>query len=313
MPAQPPASTNASASQPPVTPERDELSEWFAKASDEPSEPFAIELEPSGQELDWKLKNDASPASTGEVKAPAEEEDLSWLHNLEAEAKKTGELSKPRQEDHWSSVLGPSGSPASSSQDDLSWLDSPGSLPAAEQPPQEIPSSQEDLGWLNSFGGTPQAPQPPVAPSSGDDLSWLDQLGTLPSSAQTPRESSQPMENPSWLDAFTEPQAAPQNKEAAPPAVDDLSWLDELGKSPASTPPAPLQPQGTGSDDDLSWLREPAGNAGTRFQGPWRIRPSNRGALGKPGRRTTFRMFPHSRPATLRRSITKPNRKFQIG
>ena len=246
----PPAPGNSAAGQPPASPERDDdLSAWFTKASGEPSEPFSIEPDPSGQEQDWGFDGKAPSASSREAE-PSAQEDLSWLRNLEAESKKTGELSQPRQEDHWSSVLGPPAATGSSGQEDLSWLDALGSLPASEQPGQGTPSSDDEPGWLNAFGGTPQQPTPPPAPK--DDLGWLDNLGTLPAASQPAQEASRPEDDLGWLSAFAE---TPQNKAEPSAGKNELSWLDNLGgESQPAQAPAP--------EEDLSWLHELQGAPG---------------------------------------------------
>jgi hypothetical protein len=242
----PPPSSKAAPEPPPVPPQRDELSDWFAKASEEPSEPFALASDASELHLDWSFEEELSPKSSPESEAPVQEEDLSWLHNLEAEAKKTGELAQSRQADQRSSGIEKPAEPGST-QDDLSWLDSLGGLPTAGQPRQEPPRAEEDLDWLNAFGATPQATQPPAAPApSQDDLSWLDNLGTPARSEQPAAPDERPEEDLGWLNAFPESPAAPQDKDI-PPA----SKKDDLGG--ASEPAA----------DDISWLRGLQGTPGT--------------------------------------------------
>ena len=158
-PPKPPAPVSAAAEQTPASPEQDDLSEWFTKTAEEPSEPFSFEPDSSGQEQDWGFDEKTSPTSSREAE-PSQAEDLSWLHNLEAESKKTGELSQPRQEDHWSSVLGVPAE-AGLGQEDLSWLNSLGSLPASKQPGQE--PATEEPGWLMPG----EAPTRPVSRSQG--------------------------------------------------------------------------------------------------------------------------------------------------
>src|SRR5688572_11141972 len=79
-----------------VREEKDELSEWFSRASQQPSQPF--ELEPGQDDSDLLSNLDSSAGSLGGSVPPKEEEDLSWLHDLEASAKQSAEPSTPRQD-----------------------------------------------------------------------------------------------------------------------------------------------------------------------------------------------------------------------
>jgi hypothetical protein len=242
-------------------PAEDELSAWFAKASEEPL-PEHSDL--SQIESGWGIQNESIPLS--QQPAPKEEEDLSWLHSLEDEAKKTGELRAPKEQTDWLPDFETPASTSSAGGEDLSWLNNLGALPPSETPAQQPSEAGSDLSWLKDFDATPE--QPAARPEPKEDLSWLNDLGgvALPSepvqqpsapkedlswlnnfdSTPTP-EPSTPHEDLSWLNAFD--QAAPSEAMPATPASqDDLSWLNDLGTTPTPEQPA-AQPQ-----DDLSWL-----------------------------------------------------------
>jgi hypothetical protein len=143
-PPKPSVPASPAAETPSASPEQDELSDWFAKTSSEPSETFSLEPDSGGQTVDWGFDESSVPGPSRPAES-APQEDLSWLRNLEAESKKTGELSQPRQEDHWSSVLdSPAGTGASNQPDDLSWLDALGGVSASEQPRQETSGAADD-------------------------------------------------------------------------------------------------------------------------------------------------------------------------
>jgi hypothetical protein len=252
-PPAPPAPGSAPAGQTPAPQEQDDLSAWFSKASEEPSEPFSFEPDSPGQEQDWGFDEKTASAASREAE-PSAPEDLSWLHNLEAESRKTGELSQPKQEDHWSSVLG---TPAEAGgQEDLSWLDSLGSLPASEQPGQG--PATEEPGWLNALGGTPQPPAPPPAPK--DDLSWLDNLGALPPTSQAAPENPRPEDDLGWLSAFAD---TPQTQAEPPASGNDLGWLDHLGGESQAAASTPAEQQKPAPEEDLSWLHNLQGTPGS--------------------------------------------------
>src|SRR5688572_24062142 len=76
-----------------VAPEdKDELSDWFSQASQQPSQPFT--LEPGQDDSDLLSNLDSSGGSV----PPKEEEDLSWLHDLEASSTQSSGPSAPRQD-----------------------------------------------------------------------------------------------------------------------------------------------------------------------------------------------------------------------
>ncbi len=219
------------AGQPPSSQEKDELSEWFVKTSEQPEE--VVELDSDAQHDAASASNFESPLPSRQESAPKEEEDLSWLHNLEEEAKQTGDLKAPKQS--WMANFETPSTPSqpSTSQGDLSWLDSLGGI---EEPTQEVPSqpnkSKDDLNWLNNLGTT-QEPLPPhdAAPdkpissqpfASAEDLNWLNSLGGA-------AEPSQPFNAPV-------PDASVASDK---PFEEDLSWLNDLGgeSEPLATPP----------------------------------------------------------------------------
>jgi len=214
----------------PASSEQDELSDWFAKASEQPAEPFSLEEQEGQPPSTWGLENSNPPAREA---APEPEEDLSWLHNLEAESKKTGELASREQQDDWSSAFGSSSQGAASSQDDLSWLDQLGALPASEQPKPETPDAGDDLGWLDAFSGASQVAQPSSPSASQDDLGWLS--------------------------AFAETPETQQNESTPAASQDDLSWLGALGAASQLSKPVQEQP----ASDDLDWLHDLQGTPGT--------------------------------------------------
>ncbi len=252
--------------------ERDELSNWFSKASEQPADSFELEGDSSQPASDWGL-GDQLQFRAEESSAPQEQEDLSWLHNLENAAKQTDELKTPKSTPNWEQDFGaPS---QSSDQEDLSWLNNLGALPSTEQrPAQPVQPSQpqEDMSWLDQLGGTASTP---ASDSTPEDLDWLNKLGGTPFE-QTPAQPPKHQEDLSWLDSFKQsdepspPAASPQpssddlswlsdlgsgseestSKEPAKPQ-DDLSWLNSFGESPASEPPAPAQ---SSSQEDQSWL-----------------------------------------------------------
>lgn len=247
--------------------ERDELTDWFSQASEQPAESFDLDSQPSQPNSDWGI-DDPLQFRGAESPAPKEEEDLSWLHNLESAAKKTDELRAPTT--NWEQDFAtPS---ASSDQEDLSWLNNLGALPGTEQLPAQPSQPQEDLSWLDTLGSTPSAP---ASGSAQDDLDWLNKLGGTPIQP-APAQPAKPQEDLSWLDSFKqtdEPSSSTSNRQAASedlswlhnlgagsseptpmePAKpqEDLSWLNAFSETPVSEPPAPAQPS---SQEDMSWL-----------------------------------------------------------
>jgi hypothetical protein len=245
-PAIPSAPQNEPLQPPDDAAERDELSAWFAEASDQPVDTFAVDRDASQASSDWGIDSQ-EPFQAEPTPAPKEEEDLSWLHNLESSAKQTNELNAARLTRDWERDFG---TPAQGSdQEDLSWLNNLGSLPGTEQTPAQpaqLFAPQEDQGWLDSLGG---ASSPAPSDKSDEDLGWLNKLGGTPIE-QPPVQPAQPQEDLSWLNSFKGTPEPSQPAVPSPSSSDDLSWLNNLGAAPAD-PPAiqPSKPQ-----EDLSWL-----------------------------------------------------------
>lgn len=288
--AEPPSETGSEQASP--SSDQDELSGWFARAAEEPAEPFT--LEPDASDVD--LKAHLSPRKD-EPAPPAE--DLSWLRSLETESRKTGELPSLQQEE-WS--FDPDAPGEASGGDDLSWLNELGSLPMTDAPAPQPSQPTDDLSWLNTLGAVadaeqaaplsqptedlswlnaysepaapaqpdPQAPQAdlswlnepgsptetqePVKPPtpSHQDLSWLNNLGSYAAPGEPASPPDQPKEDLSWLTGFAE-SSEPTGAEATTPASqEDLSWLSDLG--------AGQQAPDSGTQEDLSWLHELKGS-----------------------------------------------------
>lgn len=229
----------------PRTPAEDELSAWFAKATEEPVESSPEHPDLSQIDSGWGIQNESIPLP--EPSAPKAEEDLSWLRTLEEESKKTGELNSPKEETDWFADLGTSVPAASEGGDDLSWLNNLGALPPAETPAQQSVESGDDLSWLDSLGGTPVSNEPTQEPSkSKDDLSWLNDIGAASGPEQP---TAKPQEDLSWLNTFDQVQPS-EPASATPASQDDLSWMNDLGATPTPEPPLAQ------AQDDLSWLNE---------------------------------------------------------
>ncbi|HEX2989486.1 MAG TPA: hypothetical protein VHO49_02350 [Anaerolineales bacterium] len=235
--AESPADTGSD--QPSLSSDHDELSDWFARAAEEPAEPFT--LEPDASDLD--LKAHLSPRKD-EPAPPAE--DLSWLRGLETEARKTGELPSPQQEE-WS--FDPNAPGDASGGDDLSWLNELGSLPMTEGSAPQASQPTDDLSWLNTLGAVPAADEPPPASQLKDDLSWLNAYPE-PSAPVQP-EPHAPQADLSWLNEPGSPPEAQEPAKPSAPSQQDLSWLNDLGSYAAPDEPASPRDQ---PKEDLSWL-----------------------------------------------------------
>ena len=262
-----PAETNVPA-QPSA--ERNELSEWFAQASEQPAEPVEVEPNAPQIEMGWMSSFD-EPINLVQDPAPKEEEDLSWLRDLEASSKQTGDLPSPKQgptaasqEDlSWLNSLGGISEPAqpttSAPKEDLGWLDSLGSTSEPLPPAPSQPSApREDLSWLNNPGGTsePLPPAPVQSSAPQEDLSWLNNLGGTAEPSQTLPSASK--DDLSWLDNFGgTPEPSSQEPARASSAQEDLSWLNNLGGTSQPESSAPVQP--SSSQEDLSWLNSLSG------------------------------------------------------
>ncbi|HJR81837.1 MAG TPA: hypothetical protein VJ821_17325 [Anaerolineales bacterium] len=241
--------------------EKDELSEWFTQASEQPEE--VVESEEPQNDMGWG--GAFKPSASAEKSTPKEEEDLSWLHNLEAAAKQTGDLQTPKKEPDWTANFETPSmpSPSSASQDDLSWLDRLGGIEDPSQPtPEQTAAPGDDLGWLDQFGGTPASPQSSQPGTPQEDLSWLNNLGTVSEPQPVDAAPNQPISPPpfaseedvDWLNKLggtpepAQPFSVPEEK---PSTEKDLSWLNNLGKPAESSTPA--------AQEGLSWMDELGG------------------------------------------------------
>ena len=222
--------------------QKDELSEWFTNAAQEPNEPFAFPPEPTQDVSNW-MGESRAPAPASQP-APVEKEDLSWLHALEDSAKQGEPSSQPKQESDWN--FGAPSTP-SSSREDLSWLNALGNPPAAEQPAPSQPAQGEDLSWLNTLGGEPA----PAKPSQQEDLGWLDTLGGTSAPVQPGAAQSSQQDDLGWLNALGGVSEPAQPETVKPAQQDDLSWLKDLGRTTETPQPASSMPS---KGEDLSWL-----------------------------------------------------------
>src|SRR6266508_4347470 len=241
--------------------EKDELSDWLAKASEGPEEPIGFDAAAQQNDMGWP-SNLGSLSTAAEPSAPKEEEDLSWLHNLEAASKQTGDLQTPKQEMDWKANLEIPSTPSqpSASTEDLSWLDNLGGIDEpSQQGPAQPSTSQNDLSWLNQFGGIPESSQPAQPAKPQENLSWLNDLGAVqepqtPESTQNQSIPSQPFaseEDLSWLNKLggtSEPSQPIEDSQERLSSSEDLSWLNTLGKEsePLAAPPF-SEPPSTGT------------------------------------------------------------------
>jgi hypothetical protein len=283
------------------SPERDELSDWFAEASKQPVEPFSLEPDAPATDSGWELNEETPPAPKETASQPREEEDLGWLRSLEAEAKKTGELSSPRRGEGGSFGFDAPGEDSSKLDDDLSWLNNLGALPASEEPVQQASHSGDDLGWLNDFAETSESSQPEPKPSaSQDDLSWLNNLDAPPASEEPVQQAPQPKEDLGWLNAFAETSESPPPESTSPVSQDDLSWLDELGG--VSQPPqsSDLKQDEPTPQEDLSWLSNLQSSSEPLSAAPFEDASSEQDQAGVAGEKPGD--IPHVSPFTPRRT-----------
>jgi len=219
--------------------EKDELSEWFMKASAEPSAPVEIE----SNEFD-AMDNADSPTFTFKESATPvekkEDEDLGWLHSLEDSSKQSFDSSTAlRQTQDNSSGQGFAQDTPATPQSDA------GFLPAADS---TQPSSQpEDLSWLNELGGVDigisRQPEQVKPSAPQEDMSWLNQLGAV--SEPTAQESASPQpaaqkDDLDWLNNLGGQAVTPFEEK---PAQGELSWLKNLDEQQGiETPSDPVSP-----------------------------------------------------------------------
>ncbi|MEP7134949.1 MAG: hypothetical protein ABI904_08455 [Chloroflexota bacterium] len=252
----------------------DELTSWLPEAS-QSDEPLRFDSGTSQGENDWMNNLGATvshePEPWAEPAKPAEPENLGWLHDLESSTKQPP--ATPSADMGWMSNL--DSASTSGSQEDLSWLNSLGGVPASPDIslPAQPASSADDLSWLNDLGGTP-APSfdtPAQPASSQEDLSWLNNLGNTPApSFDTPTPVQPPStEDLSWLNNLGGTPASSSDASAQPAASsqEDLDWLNNLGGTPAPSfdTPTPVQ---SASTEDLSWLNNLGGTPAPSFDAP---------------------------------------------
>lgn len=230
MPAWIPAQSDSQQAQP--AEEKDELSEWFAKASAEPSTP----VEEEAGLPDWSSPSEAPTYAFKEPPPqPKADEDLSWLHSLEDSSKETA--APPAQQE------------ASQAQDDLNWLNDLADA-TADVPPGR-PATDEPPTWVRALGGVETS-----APAeSQNDLSSSNQ----PVSEPVPQEEKPAEANPLWLQNFGTEQADEAASEKVSPftrrtgplrdVIDDDSipdWLKSATEEPSMPAPGALS----------DWFRE---------------------------------------------------------
>ena len=263
--------------------EKDELSDWFAKASEGPEETVEFGADAQQNDQSW-ASSPGSLSGSVEQPAPKEEEDLSWLHNLEAAAKQTGDLQTPKQETDWQTNFEMPSPPSqpTGSREDLSWLDDLGGIEGPSQPASEQPfPSQNDLSWLDQLGGIPESSQP-GQPARQEDLSWLNNLGSIqePQPSDNPPKQSTPYEPFTSEEDFTGAKKPGETSDSSQPfeispekpsSAEDLSWLNTLGA--ASEPSQPEQPA---EQESLSWLSD-LGEAAEPLSAPPFSEPPSQG------------------------------------
>ncbi|MCC6300601.1 MAG: hypothetical protein IT314_15015 [Anaerolineales bacterium] len=228
--------TSAPASQ--AAEEKDELSEWFAQASAEPSAPVEME---AGLPT-WTSSSEASSAPFIEeqpAQQPKEAEDLGWLHSLEESAK--GDTSAAPQQN------------ASQPDSIDDWLKNLGGAPT--ELPLELPTADEPPSWvgqLDNEQASAQAPaqeaaqSEPAAPQ--EDMSWLDQL----TGGETASAEAKPAESPLWLQNIEDQQGIESASEKVSPftrrtgplkdVADDImpDWLKSATEEPSMPAPGAL-------------------------------------------------------------------------
>ena len=224
-----------------VREEKDELSEWFSRASEQPGEPLAFEPGESQDDLDLMGNLDASAASVQQPTPPKEQEDLGWLHDLEASSKRSAEPLAPRPD--LGSMPDDASSQPSSEKEDLSWLNNLGGISEPSQPfdqtqgrplPAQPAAPQEDMSWLDNLGGTLEPSQPTQPPAAPEDLSWLNDLGGT-SELPKPELAKPSSDVPDFSSPILSPRrTAPLSEEAENESLPD--WLKSATEEPSMPP-----------------------------------------------------------------------------
>ncbi|HEX6269561.1 MAG TPA: hypothetical protein VFZ43_04950 [Anaerolineales bacterium] len=262
-----------------VQDDKDELSEWFSQASEQPGQPFILEPDISQDDPDWISNLASSAESPGEASQPKDEEDLSWLRDLEASAKQPAEPSTPQED--LGGVTDNVSSPSSSREEDLNWLNSLSGISEPSQPfdafgsttTQDKPASaepsapQEDLSWLDNLGSTSELSQPETQKPSGQEaLDWLNDRGKTGEPLR-PTQPPAAQENLEWLNTLGGPSGHSEAEFTQPSTHEDLSRLtdkEETSKvsdssssafSPRQT--APLSEEAE-SESEPDWLKSAA-------------------------------------------------------
>lgn len=217
------------------TDEKDELSEWFAKASQEPSTPVEIESDSP----EW-INPTATPSYAFKEPSPQPkaEEDLSWLHSLEDSSKEEAQPS-PRQE-------------TSQSQAELGWLND--LADATSDVPPGRPATDEPPSWVRAMGGV-EASAPVQPAETQKDSNWMSQ----PVQDSAPAEEQPADSNPVWLKSPEgEPEGETSSDKVSPftrrtgplrDVIDDdfmPDWLKSATEEPSMPAPGALS----------DWFRE---------------------------------------------------------
>jgi hypothetical protein len=218
---------------------RDELSEWFSKASAEESAPVEVD----SNEMDWSNDATATPSLSKQAEPEKEPEDLGWLHALEDSTKHSQPPAAPAFAPDATLDARAPGS------EDLSWLDQLGGASA--------------IAFDAPVANQPEIEKPQPAESASGDLSWLDALGSSGSSTLEDSSSapSLPADARDWLKPQDAPKAAPFEEK---PVENNLDWLKGAGQDTLIHPPAdetisPFTKIPTGSldggGDEPDWLK----------------------------------------------------------
>ncbi len=230
-----PSWMQATRDEPPAQPaeEKDELSEWFAKASEEPAAP----MEPDSDLPQWADSAESPSNAFKEPPPQKEEEYLSWLRSLENSSKAEFAPQIPQE--------------TSQTQSESDWFDDLGTSAAEDVPPGR-PATDEPPSWVRALGGM-EAQQPPA--EHQHDLSWLNQ-STAP---EVPRaEDASAESGPVWLHDSQDKQASEESSDKISPftrrtgPLSDVpenfmpDWLKSATEEPSMPAPGALS----------EWFRE---------------------------------------------------------
>jgi hypothetical protein len=227
--------------------EKDELSEWFAKASAESSAPMEVESDLP----EWTSPSESpSYAFKEPPPQPRADEDLSWLRSLEESSK---EEAAPTQQQ------------PSESQSELSWLNDLGD--ATSDVPPGRPAADEPPTWVRKMGGVeagapPRSPEPAEEKPAESNPIWLQNVEEEQGSNVPPEKVSPftrptgPLRDviaddsmPEWLTKATEEPSMP-----APGALSDWFRETDLAPLPAPSPDSDASNVSTPSSSDVDSL-----------------------------------------------------------